>query len=253
MRLAQPVLGLLIDRGLERRTLRRERRDMGPRHVDRRGDVRRRHCTARRNWPRGHLPKSIEGWGGLDRYARRRVGPRKALGQQPLDLSACSVRGGGEQLGSGVLGQMRRQRDEAAEMLPAIGDGVENRGKMLRHPGDSDALERYVLGHVVLADAVAVHGRVSGRSVEPAILDLDDVREKFGGQMNERVAAHGRDSAGGGSIVRGQLNHSAPEVDVRTSTLEDDLASRHDPCRSRRRDVAGAHRSRARASARRDT
>jgi hypothetical protein len=195
------VLRALPDAELPPVALGRERRHLGTRL-----GRRKRGTLQGLNTPRGVLASGLRGQLGLQARGRTwreglhpggQVRLGEALREQALDLGSGLVRGSRQQLADVLRRQVRGQGHHAAQMQPALGHGVEDRGIPPGRAGGVDAPERGLLGQVQHVDAVEEHRRIAGGHVELAGIDLGDAGEEVGG---------------GGAFARGHVSQSAQQV-----------------------------------------
>ena len=168
---AQVIVHRLVDRELHRVGLWRQRL----------------HSRAREhlNWVQTQFRFTRLNWHQTPLFDRRlhtcrHVRPRKALGQQLLDLRLALVRGGRQQVGRRLGGEMGRQQDDRRQVEPAVGEGAEDRGELPCRPTGANQAQRGVLGQAPLLDEVGEHRGMSRRQVQATLIDLGQVCQHLG-------------------------------------------------------------------------
>jgi len=114
---------------------------------------------------------------------RRDVRPRRDLGDQPGEVALAPVPRPRKQLAVILLREMRGQQVDRRQVDVAAGEHLEHPRKPPRRPRRRDPLAGRRLGHVQPLDTEREQGRARLAKVQPALLDLDQIRQELGGDL----------------------------------------------------------------------
>ena len=99
---------------------------------------------------------------------------------------------------------MRREEADGGQVEPAFGYRLEQDGKLPCRAGGLDPLVGRILGKAQLLDAVGEEGRMAGRRVRLAGVDLGDMREEPRGGLAVSSRQHGKLTKQNGVAEMGQ-------------------------------------------------
>jgi hypothetical protein len=106
---------------------------------------------------------------------RRHVRSGSDLGDKVFDLPLGPMGGSPQERAGILLGEVRDELDDAAQVKTAIGQHIEKDGMLPRGSSRRDAQVGFGLGKVKDLGAVGEHRRGRLPGVEPALVDLADV------------------------------------------------------------------------------
>jgi hypothetical protein len=111
---------------------------------------------------------------------RRNVRPRRNLGDQPVEVALAPVPRPRKQLAVILLREMGGQHVDRRQVDLPAGEHLEHPRKPPSRPRRGDPLASRRLGHPQPLDTEREQGRARLPKVEPALVDLDQIRQQLG-------------------------------------------------------------------------